>query len=58
MTTYYVCHGPDAVHYAEVPEGSSFQTGQPNAEQFSDEAAARSRAEELGFSFADEEENN
>ena len=23
MTTYYVCHGPEVVHYIEVNEGST-----------------------------------
>lgn len=56
MTTYYVCHGPNAVHYIEVEEGSTFSTGQPNSEEFSDEATARARAEELGYVFPVEEE--
>jgi len=56
MTTYYVCHGPDVVHYIELEEGSAFSTGQPNSEEFSDEAAARARAEELGYVFPTEEE--
>ena len=57
MTTYYVCHGPDAVHYIEVEAGSVFATGQPNSESFTDEAAARTRAEELGYVFTDEDED-
>ena len=56
MTTYYVCHGPNAVHYVEVEEGSVFSTGQPNSESFTDETAARARAEELGYVFEPEEE--
>lgn len=51
MTTYYVCYGPEAVHYLEVPAGVSFTTGQPNTESFTDEAEARARAEELGYVF-------
>ena len=51
MTTYYVCYGPDAVHYVEVSEGSVFTTVQPNSEAFTDESAARARAEELGYVF-------
>ena len=57
MTTYYVCHGPDVVHYVEVAEGSAFETGQPNSESFTDETAARARAEELGYVFTDEDED-
>ena len=49
---YYVCHGPNAVHYIEVEDGSTFSTGQPNSEEFTDEAAARARAEELGYDFS------
>ena len=56
MTTYYVCYGPDVVHYIELEEGSAFSTGQPNSEKFTDEAAARARAEELGYVFPTEEE--
>ena len=56
MTTYYVCHGPDAVHYIEVAAGSAFTTGQPNSESFEDEDTARARAEELGYVFETEEE--
>lgn len=57
MTTYYVCHGPNAVHYIEVEAGSAFSTGQPNSESFTDETAARARAEELGYVFTDEDED-
>ncbi len=56
MTTYHVCHGPNAVHYVEVEDGSSFITGQPNSEEFTDEATARARAEELGYVFPTEDE--
>ena len=58
MTTYYVCHGPNAVHYIEVEEGTAFNSGQPNNESFTDEATARTRAEELGYVFPVEEEIN
>ena len=57
--TYFVCHGPNTVHYAEVPEGSNLSSGQPNIEEFTDEALAKARAIELGYVFesdADEEE--
>ena len=53
--TYYVCHGSEAVHYIEVPEGSSFASGQPTVEDFTDEAAAKARAVELGYIFEEEE---
>ena len=56
MTFYYVCHGPEAVHYIEVADGAIFDTGQPNTETFTDEAAARARAEELGYVFPEERE--
>ena len=57
MTTYYVCHGPNAVHYIEVEAGFVFATGQPNSESFTDEAAARARAEELGYVFPAEDDD-
>lgn len=50
-TTYFVCHGPNVVHYVEVPEGSNLSSGQPNIEEFTDEAAAKTRAIELGYVF-------
>jgi len=53
-TTYYVCHGPSAVHYGEVSGGSSMTSGQPNIEQFDNEAAAKTRAEELGCVFPED----
>ena len=56
-TTYYICHGPNAVHFLEVEEGQTFTTGQPNTESFTDEAAARARAEELGYVFDTDEIN-
>ena len=55
--TYHVCHGAGAVHYIEVPEGSSFASGQPTVEDFTDGTAARARAEELGYVFTDEDED-
>ena len=51
--TYYVCHGPDAVHYVESDGASTVTSGQPNIEQFDDEQEAKSRAEELGYEFTD-----
>ena len=54
--TYYICHGPGAVHYIEIDDGSTFVTGQPTVEKFTDEAAAKARATELGYVFDEEEE--
>jgi hypothetical protein len=51
--TYYVCHGPDAVHFIELEHDSAFESGQPNIEQFDNEQEAKSRAEELGYEFTD-----
>ena len=55
-TTYYVCHGPNAVHYVELDSGSNMSSGQPNIEQFDNEATAVARATELGYVFPTEEE--
>jgi hypothetical protein len=49
--TYYVCHGPDVVHYVESYGASTMTSGQPNIEQFDDEQEAKARAEELGYVF-------
>lgn len=53
--TYYICHGAGAVHYIEVGEDSTFVTGQPIVEEFTDEAAAKARAVELGYIFDEED---
>ena len=53
--TYYVCHGPDAVHYTESDEASKITSGQPNIEKFDNEQEAIARAEELGHVFTIEE---
>lgn len=51
MTTkYHVCWGPNAVAFVEVPDGSDFQTGQPNDEIFEIRDDAARRAFELGYS--------
>ena len=47
--TWFVAHGPDAVHFVEVPVGGEFMTGQPNVEEFGTEAEARARAVALGW---------
>ena len=39
--TYYICHGAGAVHYIEIGDSSTFVTGQPTVEEFTDEAAAK-----------------
>ena len=54
--TYYVCHGPNAVHYVESDKASTMTSGQPNIEQFDNEQEAKARAEELGYVFTDEED--
>ena len=56
-TTYYVCHGPNAVHYVELDSGSNMSSGQPNIEQFDTETEAVARATELGYVFPTEEED-
>jgi len=54
--TYHVCHGAGAVHFLEISEGSSFTSGQPTVENFTDEATAKARAVELGYVFPEDEE--
>ena len=49
--TYYICHGSGSVHYLEINEGQAFKTGQSTVEEFTDEAAAKARAIELGYVF-------
>lgn len=53
---YYICHGSETVHYVEVPEGSSFNSGQETIEEFTDEDTAKERAIELGYVFEEERE--
>jgi len=53
--TYHICHGAGAVHYIEIDDGSTFVTGQPTVEDFTDEAAAKARAIELGYVFDEDE---
>ena len=55
-TKYYVCHGPSAVHYSVVEDGSSINSGQPNIQEFDNESDAVARATELGYVFDEEEE--
>ena len=52
MTTkYHVCWGPNAVAFVRVPDGSAFQTGQPNDEIFEVRDDAARRAFELNYGF-------
>ena len=44
------------MHYIEIGDGSTFVTGQPTVEDFTDEAAAKVRAIELGYVFDEEDE--
>ena len=54
MTTkYHVCWGPNAVAFVEVPDGSAFQTGQPNDEVFDVRDDAARRAFELNYTGFD-----
>ena len=54
MITYYICHGAGPVHYLEIGEGQAFMSGQPTVEKFTDEAAAKARAIELGYVFEED----
>ena len=50
MTTkYHVCWGLNAVAFVEVPDGSDYQTGQPNDEVFAVRDDAARRAFELNY---------
>ena len=46
---WFVCHGPEVVHFIKLSSGSVMVTGQPNCEEFDDEASGLSRAKELGY---------
>lgn len=46
---WFVCHGPQVVHFAKLDAGSVMATGQPNCEEFDDEASGLARAKELGY---------
>jgi len=52
---WFVCHGPSAVFYNALQAGQSLASGQPNIEKFTDEAAAKARAIELGYVFEEDE---
>ena len=55
-TKWIVCHGPEVVHFSELPVGSTMTTGQPNSETFDVEQEALDRAIELGYVAPTEEE--
>ena len=46
---WFVCHGPGVVHFSKLDSGSVMSTGQPNCEEFNDEASGLARAKELGY---------
>jgi hypothetical protein len=46
---WFVCHGPEVVHFNHLPAGCVMTTGQPNCEEFDDEASGLTRAKELGY---------
>lgn len=49
-TTYVICHnGADIIHPAKVEPGTNLATGQPEVEEFADEAAWKARLTELGY---------
>jgi hypothetical protein len=53
--TFLVLHGGEdgEVVYLEGDAGDVITTGRPTTETFTDEAAAKARAEELGYVFID-----
>lgn len=57
-TSYYVCHGPNVVHYVESNNGETIVSGQPDIEQFDNEQEAKARAEELGYVFTNEDDED
>ena len=44
---WFVCHGPEVVHFAKLDAGGVMATGQPNCEEFNDEASGLARAKNL-----------
>lgn len=47
---WFVCHGIGSkVHFVELTAGSILTSGQPNIEEFDDEASGLTRAETLGY---------
>ena len=53
---YYVCHGPDVVHFFEADDSVKVVTGQPNIDTFDTENKATLRAIELGYVFSKSDE--
>jgi hypothetical protein len=52
-TTYVICHnGADVIHPVKVEPGTNLATGQPEVEEFTDEAAWTARLTELGYDTA------
>jgi hypothetical protein len=58
ITTHYVIYNLDVplVLFQTVEPGDALATGQPHVEPFTDEAAARARAIELGYVFSSPED--
>jgi hypothetical protein len=51
--TYIICHnGADVVHPVKVEPGTTLSSGQPQIEEFADEAAWKARLTELKFDLA------
>ena len=46
---WFVCHGPEVVHFTKLNAGGVMATGQTNGEEFDDEASGLARAKELGY---------
>ncbi len=52
-TTYVICHnGSDVIHPVKVEPGTNLASGQPEVEEFADEAAWTARLTELGYDTA------
>ena len=52
-TTYVICHnGKDVIHPVKVEPGTNLASGQPEIEEFTDEAAWTARLTELGYDTA------
>ena len=52
-TTYVICHnGKDVIHPVKVEPGTNLSSGQPEVEEFTDEAAWTARLTELGYDTA------
>lgn len=56
-TTYYIAHGPDALHFGRVKRGQTLNSGQPHLETFADEDAWRERVLELGGEFYEDDDD-